>query len=460
MTDTDALVGRVEELTARLERIPDPAARDCAEELAGALMELYGEGLERILAAVDEPTRERLAADGVVASLMLMHGLYPVDLETRVREALASVRPYLESHGGDVELLGIADGVARLRLEGSCRGCAASASTLELGIRQALEAAAPDLDGIAVEGMEEAPIGIVELPMVQVAAPAPPHWVRVPGLERLGGGALAGVELDGASLVVARVGGDLLAYRNACAGCGARLDDALLEGPTLSCPACAQSFELKLAGRSSDGSGLQLEPVPLLRDGGEVRVALPAAAEPQEESCELCSIGLPAGHRHLLHLAERRIVCVCATCWALRSGDGDFRPVGNRTIRLADFSLSDEQWAAFQIPIGLAFFMISSVSGGVVALYPSPAGATESELDLEAWAAVCAANPTFELEPDSEALIVNRLADPPQHLVAPIDKAYGLVGVVKTGWEGISGGAGVEEAVAAYLDGLQPGIAA
>ena len=152
--DTEALVGRVEELTAQLETIGDPFAQSLAEELVGALMQLYGEGLERIMDAVGEEgsagLRERLVDDGVVASLMLIHGLYPVDLETRVREALDSVRPYMETHGGDVELLGIVDGVARLRLEGSCHGCAASASTLELGIEKALQEAAPDLQGLSL----------------------------------------------------------------------------------------------------------------------------------------------------------------------------------------------------------------------------------------------------------------------------------------------------------------------
>ena len=155
----DALVARVEELTAQLEAIGDPFARSCAEELVGALMGLYGEGLERIFETLEAEgpaladVRERLAADGVVASLMLIHGLYPVDLETRVREALDSVRPYMESHGGNVELLGIEGGVARLRLEGSCNGCPASASTMELAIEQALQEAAPDLEGIDVEGV-------------------------------------------------------------------------------------------------------------------------------------------------------------------------------------------------------------------------------------------------------------------------------------------------------------------
>ncbi|MGH2967831.1 MAG: NifU family protein, partial [Solirubrobacteraceae bacterium] len=209
-----------------------------------------------------------------------------VDLETRVREALDSVRPYMETHGGDVELLRIDEGVAHIRLEGHCRGCAASASTLELGIKQALQEAAPDLLGLEVEGvLEDAthgpPLGKVELPMVQVGgggngAAAPAGWLRVPGLAHLGPGQVATVAIDDVRLVVANVDGDLLAYRDACAACGAGLEDALLEGGTLSCPACSQSFELRLAGRSTEGSGLQLAPVPLLREGGEVRVAVAA----------------------------------------------------------------------------------------------------------------------------------------------------------------------------------------
>ncbi len=180
--DTEALVGRVEELTAQLDAIGDPFARSCAEELVGALMGLYGEGLERMFAAIaeegSEGLRDRLTEDGVVASLMLIHGLYPVALETRVQEALDSVRPYMESHGGNVELLGIEDGVARLRLEGSCDGCPASASTMELAIEQALQEAAPDLEGIDVEGVAAPPapaLGGFELPM---AGGGPPRqWL-------------------------------------------------------------------------------------------------------------------------------------------------------------------------------------------------------------------------------------------------------------------------------------------
>ena len=108
----------------------------------------------------------------------------------------------------------------------------------------------------------------------------------------------------------------------------------------------------------------------------------PVAAE---ERCDLCSVSIPADHRHMLHVEERRIVCTCETCRALFAGDGPYRPAGSRTAWLEGFELSDELWASFRIPIGLVFFFRSSTVGGVVAMYPSPAGTTECELDLGPW---------------------------------------------------------------------------
>ena len=154
--DPEQHLARVQELTAALEALPDGPEKNVAEELIGAIVELYGDGLRRVVEALDEagaPGQEihgRLIEDGVVASLLLSHDLYPIDLETRVREALDGVRPYMESHGGDVELLGLEDGIARLRLAGSCDGCPASAATLELAIKDALAQAAPDLAGLEV----------------------------------------------------------------------------------------------------------------------------------------------------------------------------------------------------------------------------------------------------------------------------------------------------------------------
>jgi Family of unknown function (DUF5947) len=183
----------------------------------------------------------------------------------------------------------------------------------------------------------------------------------------------------------------------------------------------------------------------------------PAAnGRPGAERCDLCGNEIPDDHRHLLQLTERRILCACESCVALRSGDPELRPTGTRLVWLEDFELSGELWASFQIPIGLAFFLNSTTAGGVVAFYPSPAGSMESELDLDAWQQLIEANPVLEsLDADGEALLVNRMSDPPQHAIVPIDECYRLVGLVKIGWEGISGGTGPEDAIAGFFEELR-----
>jgi hypothetical protein len=182
----------------------------------------------------------------------------------------------------------------------------------------------------------------------------------------------------------------------------------------------------------------------------------PASPRPAAEHCDLCHTRVPDDHRHLLHLVERRILCSCEACWALHSGDAEYRPAGMRTLWLERFDCEAEVWGRFQIPIGLAFFMRSTVSGGVVAFYPSPVGATESELDLEAWGELVRRNPVLEdLDPDAEALVVNRLSDPAEYAIAPIDECYRLVGLIKLHWEGISGGGALEQAVPEFFAALR-----
>lgn len=177
-------------------------------------------------------------------------------------------------------------------------------------------------------------------------------------------------------------------------------------------------------------------------------VGSPAVRAVGEEQCELCGTSIPVDHRHLLHISERRILCACEPCWGMRSGEGDYRPTGSRTVWLPDLLIPDDLWAAFQIPIGLAFFMVSTVTECVVAMYPSPAGATESELHFDAWAKACALNPILaDMESDIEGLIVNRMAEPPVYVLAPIDRCYELTGTIKMHWEGISGGTALEAAM-------------
>jgi Fe-S cluster biogenesis protein NfuA len=161
--DARAVGRRVEALLEELATIGDAHARARTEDLVRSLMELYGAGLTRLLEIVDEDDEaaarlfERFADDGLVASLMILHGLHPLGTEARVAQAIERVRPYLGSHGGGVQLLGVTDGVALLKLEGSCDGCPSSALTVRQAIERAIEEAAPEVTRVAVEGASEPP---------------------------------------------------------------------------------------------------------------------------------------------------------------------------------------------------------------------------------------------------------------------------------------------------------------
>ncbi|HLH64830.1 MAG TPA: DUF5947 family protein [Solirubrobacteraceae bacterium] len=188
--------------------------------------------------------------------------------------------------------------------------------------------------------------------------------------------------------------------------------------------------------------------------GGLRRAAAPVARPPGER-CELCGLAISSDHRHLLELGQRRIVCACEGCWAMRAAEGDYRPVGTRVVWLSDLRISDELWARLQIPISLAFFMHSTVTGCVVAMYPSPAGATESELRFDSWAAISALDPLIaDLEGDVEGLIADRISQPARYVIAPIDRCYELTGAIRLAWRGISGGPAVREAIDAFFERL------
>ncbi|HEU0180125.1 MAG TPA: NifU family protein [Blastocatellia bacterium] len=149
---------RIEGLIARIEAAPDPDVRADALNLAQSLMELHGAGLDRLMEIVARTgasgyaLMDDFACDDLVAGLLLLYGLHPHDLETRVMRALDETRPFLQSHGGDVELLGVTDGMVRLRLVGSCRSCSSSTMTLKLAIERAIYEAAPDVTEVVTEG--------------------------------------------------------------------------------------------------------------------------------------------------------------------------------------------------------------------------------------------------------------------------------------------------------------------
>jgi Family of unknown function (DUF5947) len=181
----------------------------------------------------------------------------------------------------------------------------------------------------------------------------------------------------------------------------------------------------------------------------------PLAAPP--EHCELCAVTIPPEHSHLAEPASRRLLCVCRACAMLlgNAQEGRYKLVPEQPRLLTDFHISDTEWEAFGIPIGLAFFFHSTAEGHIVAFYPGPAGSTESLLDLGAWSQLAARNPVLaELEPDVEALLVNRVKGTRAYYRMPIDRCYGLVGLIRTHWRGVSGGAEAWNAIDSFFAGL------
>ncbi|GAC1432099.1 MAG: DUF5947 family protein [Thermoanaerobaculia bacterium] len=166
-----------------------------------------------------------------------------------------------------------------------------------------------------------------------------------------------------------------------------------------------------------------------------------------EERCELCSAMLRGGHQHLWEVSKRQAACACDACAILFSDQSGARyrriPRGSRS--LPAFAMADEHWAALNIPVDVAFFYKDTAAERTIAMYPSPAGATESTLTFEAWTEIERDNPVLgKMELDVEALLVRRgRGGDHQYYLVPIDECYRLVGIIRIGWRGLSGGSEV-----------------
>lgn len=300
-SDIQVVGERVEALLAEFASTSDSATAGRAEELVGLLVEFYGAGLARILELLDEQALTPLLADKAVAGLLVLHDLHPQSTEERVLAALERVRPYLGSHSGDVEYLGLdPDGTVRLRLAGSCDGCPSSALTVKMAIEKGIEDVAPEVTKVEVEGVAPDPAsrltagavpdGTTLLPLHQVSKqPELPAatWVEVNGIEGLGQGQVVPMLVAGTAAVVCNVAGSLYAYADHCPACSSGLTGAELEGALLTCPGCTQRYDVVRAGRGWGGTGetarssttrLHLDPLPLLTENGGVRIAVPAQA--------------------------------------------------------------------------------------------------------------------------------------------------------------------------------------
>lgn len=302
---TDSVQGseRVEQLLASF-AASGPLGRQRAEELVRLVVELHGAGLERLLEITDDDgglsdrLLERFADDELVSGVLLLHGLHPYDVRTRVEQALEKVRPYLGSHGGDVRLVEVTDdGVARLRMLGSCQGCPSSSVTLALAVEGAVEAAAPEIERIECDDSpeEDADRSLIspdslfsrvhredEVSGGGSGAGRGSVWTSV-DLPELASGQLRVLTVADTDVVVCRVGANVYAYRNRCASCAGDLGGASLQrvaGSTagtvvLVCAHCRSHFDVRGAGVELRDGNLHLEPLPLLAEDGAVEIALP-----------------------------------------------------------------------------------------------------------------------------------------------------------------------------------------
>jgi uncharacterized protein DUF5947 len=171
------------------------------------------------------------------------------------------------------------------------------------------------------------------------------------------------------------------------------------------------------------------------------------APEPADERCEMCSEFIADEHQHVVNVAGRQLMCVCRACYLLftdSNADLRYRAVPDRYLAFEDFALDRRAWEALQIPVGVAFFFTNSALGRTVAFYPGPAGATESELDLDAWNAISGADSRVGLLADDVEALLVRVSDTedgaPQSYLVPIDACYEFVGRLRMLWRGFDGG--------------------
>jgi Fe-S cluster biogenesis protein NfuA/nitrite reductase/ring-hydroxylating ferredoxin subunit len=295
---------RIEAALEDLGAIEDLRVRERAMGALQLVVQLYGDALERILEVVGThapETLEPLTRDELVASLLIVHDLHPEPVTLRIQRALDGVRPYLGSHGGDVELLGVEDGVVRLQLQGNCDGCPSSSVTLQLAVEGAIAEAAPEV--VDIEVVDEPRDGASPplIPADALLTPPPgfgrqhdrgavtgsvngatdgarsPAWTRLTRDTVPAQDGLAGAEVAGMRVLLARTPTGLYAYGDVCPVCEGGLTSGVLLGAVLTCPGCRTRFDLEAAGRGVDDDA-HLTPLPLLEREDAVELALPGGA--------------------------------------------------------------------------------------------------------------------------------------------------------------------------------------
>ncbi len=267
---------RIQELIEEIEALPDEKSRTMMQECMQEVLSFYGHGLERILGIISKGNNtaakdiyNNMLGDSFVNGLLLIHDLHPFDLRTRLNLALEKVRPYMDSHGGSVEIISLEDGIAKLKLNGNCKGCPSSSATLELGIKQAIEENCPDLVGLEVEGATT----LNTSSNGKQSTHSSQGWKTISGVDKLGNGEMKPVEISGTQLIVCKVNDHLYAYRNICPACDLPLNTGKLEENIISCK-LGHSYDIQQAGKCMIDDDLHLDPFPLLQENGSIKIAV------------------------------------------------------------------------------------------------------------------------------------------------------------------------------------------
>jgi Fe-S cluster biogenesis protein NfuA/nitrite reductase/ring-hydroxylating ferredoxin subunit len=264
---------QLQEWIRQIESLPQAESRELFYKCLQSILALHHDGLTQILrliknsGAAGREINDAMFRDKLVSSILLIHNLHPVPLEMRLRGALDKVRPYMESHGGNVALLELANDTARLRLEGTCKSCPSSSVTLELAVRQAVEEACPDLAGFEVEGV------VAQSTITDHAPATAPTWISIDDLGHLDEDEMRPREVASVPVLFIKAGGRLYAYRNICPGCEETLNDGALENKILCCR-LGHRFDVQRAGICPDNPEIHLEPFPLLAANGMVKISV------------------------------------------------------------------------------------------------------------------------------------------------------------------------------------------
>lgn len=268
---------RMQQLIEQVDEIKDLKVKELVQDCIQEILTFYGNGIERIINILMHENSSAatkiindLIGDSFINGLLLIHDLHPFDLHTRLNLALEKVRPYMDSHGGNVEIVSLENGTACLRLSGTCKGCASSSLTLELAIKQAIEEYCPDLQDLQVDGVVE-PASKKPAANLPKQATVAPEWQTVAGLENLAENEIQVRQLNGVNVVICKANGKLVAYRDGCPACEMPLSK--LEGAVICCR-LGHGYNVLLAGVCTADDTFHLTPVPLIIENGVVKLAV------------------------------------------------------------------------------------------------------------------------------------------------------------------------------------------